>query len=78
MTAQVKSSPIIESEPSIGFFERWLTDWVFLCIGVGIFLGQILPGVFKTIAGIEVARVNIPVGVLIWVMIIPIGRINRN
>jgi ACR3 family arsenite transporter len=71
MTAQVKSAPIIESEPSIGFFERWLTAWVFLCIGVGIFLGQILPGVFKTIAGIEVARVNIPVGVLIWVMVIP-------
>ncbi len=55
----------------MGFFERWLTVWVLLCIAVGIFLGQGLPGVFQALGRMEVARVNIPVGLLIWVMIIP-------
>lgn len=57
--------------PAIGFFERYLTIWVALCIVAGILLGQAFPGVFKAIARLEVARVNIPVGILIWVMIIP-------
>ncbi|MCO5734555.1 ACR3 family arsenite efflux transporter [Rhizobium sp. SSA_523] len=52
-------------------FERYLTVWVFLCILVGISLGYALPGVFQTIAALEVARVNLPVAVLIWLMIIP-------
>jgi len=52
-------------------FERYLTVWVLLCIVVGIALGQWLPGVFRGIASLEVAKVNVPVGVLIWVMIIP-------
>ncbi|MBK9704727.1 MAG: ACR3 family arsenite efflux transporter [Betaproteobacteria bacterium] len=52
-------------------FERYLTVWVFLCIVVGIAAGQLLPEVFQGIGRLEVARVNIPVGVLIWVMIIP-------
>ncbi|KQU84286.1 arsenic transporter [Variovorax sp. Root318D1] len=57
--------------PAIGFFERYLTIWVALCIVAGIALGQWLPGVFRGIASLEVAKVNVPVGVLIWVMIIP-------
>ncbi len=52
-------------------FERYLTVWVFLCIVVGIALGQLLPGVFRAIGGMEVAHVNLPVGLLIWVMIVP-------
>jgi len=52
-------------------FERYLTVWVFLCIVVGIALGQHFPGVFQTIGQMEVAKVNLPVGLLIWVMIIP-------
>jgi arsenite transporter len=59
------------AQPSIGFFERWLTVWVFLCIGVGIALGQLLPGPVKFIGSLEIARVNIPVGILIWLMIVP-------
>ena len=55
----------------MGFFERYLTAWVALCIVAGIVLGQVLPGVFQAIGAMEVARVNLPVGVLIWVMIIP-------
>ncbi|MFZ4626156.1 MAG: arsenic resistance protein, partial [Rhodoferax sp.] len=52
-------------------FERYLTVWVFLCIVVGIALGQWLPGVFQAVGKMEIAKVNLPVGVLIWVMIIP-------
>jgi ACR3 family arsenite transporter len=55
----------------LNFFERYLTAWVALCIVVGIALGQFLPGFFQTIGGMEIARVNLPVGLLIWVMIIP-------
>jgi len=57
--------------PAIGFFERYLTVWVALCIVAGILLGRLLPEVFQGIASLEVAKVNIPVGILIWVMIIP-------
>ncbi|MDO8294219.1 MAG: ACR3 family arsenite efflux transporter [Gallionella sp.] len=55
----------------MNLFERYLTVWVALCIVAGIVLGQFLPGVFQAIASLEVARVNLPVGVLVWVMIIP-------
>ena len=55
----------------ISFFERYLTVWVGLCIVVGIALGQLLPAVFQSVGRMEVAKVNIPVGLLIWVMIIP-------
>jgi ACR3 family arsenite transporter len=57
--------------PAIGFFERYLTVWVALCIVSGILLGQVLPQLFQTIGRMQVAQVNLPVGVLIWVMIIP-------
>ena len=52
-------------------FERFLTVWVFLCIVAGIVLGQLLPGAFQAVGRMEVAQVNLPVGLLIWVMIIP-------
>ena len=52
-------------------FERYLTLWVALCIGVGIALGQTVPGVFHAIGAIEIAQVNLPIAVLIWLMIVP-------
>ena len=52
-------------------FERYLTLWVALCIVAGIGLGQLFPGLFQTLGGWEIAKVNLPVGLLIWVMIIP-------
>jgi ACR3 family arsenite transporter len=55
----------------MNFFERYLSLWVFLCIAAGIALGQALPGVFEAVGRIEIARVNLPVGLLIWLMIIP-------
>ena len=55
----------------MGFFERYLTLWVFACIVVGVVAGQWAPAVFYAIGRLELARVNLPVGLLIWVMIIP-------
>ena len=52
-------------------FERYLTLWVALCIVVGVALGHVMPSVFHAIGGLEVAKVNLPVAVLIWLMIIP-------
>ncbi|CUX14058.1 MULTISPECIES: ACR3 family arsenite efflux transporter [Agrobacterium tumefaciens complex] len=52
-------------------FERYLTIWVFLCIVVGVALGHLMPDVFQIIGAAEVAKVNLPVAILIWLMIIP-------
>ncbi len=59
------------ARPGISFFERYLTLWVALCIVVGIALGHALPDLFGVIASAEVARVNLVVAVLIWLMIVP-------
>src|SRR3989338_10132237 len=55
----------------MNLFERYLTVWVFLCIIVGVALGQTIPAPFQWLGGLEIAHVNLPVGLLIWVMIIP-------
>jgi ACR3 family arsenite transporter len=55
----------------MSFFERYLTLWVFFCIVVGITLGTLLPELSHAVAGLEIAQVNLPVGFLIWAMIIP-------
>jgi arsenical-resistance protein len=52
-------------------FERYLTLWVALCIVVGVAAGHFLPSLFAGLAGLEYARVNLPMAVLIWLMIIP-------
>ena len=60
------------SQPApMSTFERYLSVWVGLCIVAGVALGQLFPDVFRAIGRWEFARVNIPVGLLIWVMIIP-------
>src|SRR5579863_1376548 len=56
---------------SLGTFERYLTLWVALCIIAGILLGQLLPDPFQALGRMNVAHVNIPVAVLIWLMIVP-------
>ena len=63
--------PAAPPTQGMSMFERYLTVWVFLCIVVGIGLGQLWPGAFQAIGRMEVAQVNLPVGVLIWVMVIP-------
>lgn len=55
----------------MSIFERYLTVWVALCILAGIALGWLMPGLFQAIGAAEIAKVNIPVALLVWLMIIP-------
>ena len=55
----------------MSIFERYLTLWVALCIVAGVALGHVMPGFFGAVASAEVAKVNLPVAVLIWLMIVP-------
>ena len=55
----------------MSIFERYLSVWVVLCIVTGVALGHFLPGIFQFIGSVEIAQVNLPVAVLIWLMIIP-------
>ncbi|QAU48051.1 ACR3 family arsenite efflux transporter [Bradyrhizobium guangzhouense] len=55
----------------MNIFERYLTLWVALCIVVGVALGHVTPGFFGTVAAAEIAKVNLPVAMLIWLMIVP-------
>jgi len=71
MSAQCEITAKRAAAAPMSVFERYLTVWVLLCIVAGIALGQLLPDVFQAIGRMEVAQVNLPVGVLIWVMIIP-------
>ncbi len=55
----------------MSLFERYLTLWVALCILAGVALGHLFPGFFQAIGGLEIAKVNLPVAALIWLMIVP-------
>lgn len=57
--------------PGMSVFERYLSVWVALCIVAGIALGQLIPGPFRAIGRWEIAQVNLPVAVLVWIMIVP-------
>jgi hypothetical protein len=63
--------PSATASAAMSVFERYLTVWVALCIVAGVALGRLLPGPVQAIGRMEVAQVNLPVGLLIWVMIIP-------
>ena len=71
MSTQCEVTARKASGADMGFFERYLTLWVLLCILVGIGLGHFMPAGFQLIGGLEIARVNLPVALLIWLMIIP-------
>jgi len=71
MSAQCEIAGKQAAGAPLSLFERWLTLWVALCILAGIGLGQALPAPFQFLGRLELAQVNLPVGVLIWVMIIP-------
>jgi ACR3 family arsenite transporter len=71
MSAQYGTAARPAELPAMGFFGRYLTVWVALCIVAGVALGQLWPSLFQAIGRMELARVNVPVGLLIWVMIIP-------
>lgn len=61
----------MEKNQGIGFFERYLTLWVAICIVAGILIGQYLPVIPSTLSRFEYANVSIPVAILIWLMIYP-------
>ena len=71
MSAQCEVTLKQQQGEKISFFERYLTLWVFLCIVAGIALGHWLPAPFQVLGKMEVASVNLPVAILIWLMIIP-------
>ena len=65
-------SAVAQPQPAaLGPFERWLSLWVALCIVAGIALGRVVPDLFHALGTLEVAHINLPVGVLIWLMIVP-------
>ncbi len=87
MATGTETAGCAPAAPAMNGFERYLTVWVALCIVAGTALGQLAPGVFQAIGRLEVARVNLPVGLLIWIMVIPmllkvdfgaLGRVKRH
>ena len=71
MSLQCETTAKKSAGSEMGFFERYLTAWVFLCIVVGITLGHYFNDAFQAIGTMEIAKVNLPVAVLVWLMIIP-------
>jgi ACR3 family arsenite transporter len=71
MSVQCETTGKRAAKAPMSFFERYLSVWVLICIVAGIAAGQAAPGAVHTVGKIEVAQVNLPVGLLIWVMIIP-------
>ncbi len=71
MSLQCEATAKRSANPDMGFFERYLTLWVALCIIAGIGLGHLVPGFFQNIGQLEIAQINMPVAFLIWLMIIP-------
>ena len=71
MSAQCETTGRRAARAEMPFFEKYLSVWVALCIVVGIALGRLFPPAFDALGGMEVARVNLPVAVLIWLMILP-------
>lgn len=60
-----------EKTQDIGFFERYLTLWVVICMVIGVMIGKFLPGIPAFLNQFEYAKVSIPMAILIWVMIYP-------
>jgi len=71
MSVQCETTGERAAKAPMSFFERYLSVWVLICIVAGIAAGQAAPSAVHTVGKIEVAQVNLPVGLLIWVMIIP-------
>lgn len=71
MTGQCQATAKNLNSPSMSVFERYLSIWVLICILSGITAGQFLPQVFHILGNMQIAQVNLPVGILIWIMIIP-------
>ncbi len=71
VTTGTEAAGCMPAASAMSGFERYLSLWVALCIIAGVVLGKLAPGAFQAIGRLEIARVNLPVGLLIWVMIVP-------
>ncbi len=71
MSVQCETTAKKSTGAAMGVFERYLTVWVFLCIVVGIGLGHLMPQAFQAVGGLEIAQINLPVAILLWMMIVP-------
>ncbi len=71
MSAQCEVTGKRAADAPLGFFEKYLSLWVFLCIVAGTVIGLVAPDAAQAVGSLQIAQVNIPVGILIWVMIIP-------
>ncbi|HLB75750.1 MAG TPA: bile acid:sodium symporter, partial [Candidatus Dormibacteraeota bacterium] len=71
MSVGTQTAGRVPATSTMSVFERYLSVWVLLCIVAGIALGQFAPNVFQAIGRMEIAQVNLPVGLLIWIMIVP-------
>lgn len=71
MSIQCETTARKSAGAEMGFFERYLTLWVALCIIAGIGLGHLIPHFFQTVGRLEIARINLPVAILLWLMIVP-------
>ena len=71
MSVQCEITARKSAGAEMGFFERYLTLWVALCIVAGIGLGHLIPQVFQSVGHLEIAQINLPVAILLWLMIVP-------
>lgn len=71
MSVQRETTARKSTGAELGFFERYLTLWVTLCIIAGIGLGHLIPQVFQNVGRMEIAQINLPVALLLWLMIVP-------
>ena len=71
MSVQCETTSRKQAGAPMGFFERYLTVWVLICIAIGISLGSLIPEIFQRIGQLEIAKINLPVAVLLWTMIVP-------
>jgi ACR3 family arsenite transporter len=71
MSVQCETTAKKSAGAAMGFFERYLTLWVALCIVAGIVSGHLLPAFFQTVGRLEIAHINLPVAILLWLMIVP-------
>lgn len=71
MSMQCETTAKKSAGATMGFFERYLTLWVMLCIAAGVGLGHMMPQVFQKVGRLEIAQINLPVAILLWLMIVP-------
>ncbi len=77
--ADQKPPPVLVEPPAkLGIFEKFLSIWVFVCMGIGIVLGELMPATIQFLGDISINQINLPIAGLIWLMIIPMLCVDRS